>query len=137
MSRLGLPLLLAALLLALAAAGPAEFFREEFLDGDAWTQRWVESKHKPDYGRFVLTAGKFYGDAEKDKGIQTSQDARFYALSSRFEPFSNRDKTLVVQFTVKHEQNTTRRGRASFAHWPEHRRGHDTRRPSTNYSRFE
>uniref|UniRef100_A0A8C9KZR3 Calreticulin n=1 Tax=Serinus canaria TaxID=9135 RepID=A0A8C9KZR3_SERCA len=72
---------------------------------DAWTRRWVESKHKPDYGRFVLTAGKFYGDAEKDKGIQTSQDARFYALSSRFEPFSNRDKTLVVQFTVKHEQN--------------------------------
>lgn len=38
-------------------------------------------------------------------GIQTSQDARFYAISSRFEPFSNRDKTLVVQFTVKHEQN--------------------------------
>ncbi|NWX41667.1 CALR protein, partial [Steatornis caripensis] len=71
----------------------------------AWTRRWVESKHKPDYGRFVLTAGKFYGDAEKDKGIQTSQDARFYAISSRFEPFSNRDKTLVVQFTVKHEQN--------------------------------
>lgn len=35
---------------------------------DAWTRRWVESKHKPDYGRFVLTAGKFYGDAEKDKG---------------------------------------------------------------------
>ncbi|XP_017598232.1 PREDICTED: calreticulin, partial [Corvus brachyrhynchos] len=43
--------------------------------------------------------------ADEDKGIQTSQDARFYALSSRFEPFSNRDKTLVVQFTVKHEQN--------------------------------
>lgn len=38
-------------------------------------------------------------------GLQTSQDARFYAISSRFEPFSNRDKTLVVQFTVKHEQN--------------------------------
>ncbi|NXR43261.1 CALR protein, partial [Zosterops hypoxanthus] len=71
----------------------------------SWSSRWVESKHKPDYGRFVLTAGKFYGDADKDKGIQTSQDARFYALSSRFEPFSNRDKTLVVQFTVKHEQN--------------------------------
>lgn len=38
------------------------------LPTDAWTRRWVESKHKPDYGRFVLTAGKFYGDAEKDKG---------------------------------------------------------------------
>uniref|UniRef100_A0A8B9NQ29 Calreticulin n=1 Tax=Accipiter nisus TaxID=211598 RepID=A0A8B9NQ29_9AVES len=104
MSRLSLPVALGALL-ALAAAGPTQFFREEFGDGDAWTRRWVESKHKPDYGRFVLTAGKFYGDAEKDKGIQTSQDARFYAISSRFEPFSNRDKTLVVQFTVKHEQN--------------------------------
>uniref|UniRef100_A0A8C2SWU0 Calreticulin n=1 Tax=Coturnix japonica TaxID=93934 RepID=A0A8C2SWU0_COTJA len=104
MSRLCLPLLLGALM-AVTAAGPAQFFREEFMDGDSWTQRWVESKHKSDYGRFVLTAGKFYGDAEKDKGIQTSQDARFYALSSRFEPFSNRDKTLVVQFTVKHEQN--------------------------------
>lgn len=35
---------------------------------DAWKSRWVESKHKTDYGRFVLSAGKFYGDAEKDKG---------------------------------------------------------------------
>ena len=37
-------------------------------------------------------------------GVQTSQDARFYAVSSRFEPFSNEGKPLVVQFTVKHEQ---------------------------------
>lgn len=37
-------------------------------------------------------------------GLQTSQDARFYAMSSRFEPFSNEGKSLVVQFTVKHEQ---------------------------------
>ncbi|NXG81215.1 CALR protein, partial [Baryphthengus martii] len=71
----------------------------------SWSSRWVESKHKPDYGRFVLSAGKFYGDPEKDKGLQTSQDARFYAISSRFQPFSNRQKTLVLQFSVKHEQN--------------------------------
>lgn len=38
-------------------------------------------------------------------GIQTSQDARFYALSTKFKPFSNKDKSLVIQFTVKHEQN--------------------------------
>lgn len=37
-------------------------------------------------------------------GLQTSQDARFYASSARFEPFSNEGKPLVVQFTVKHEQ---------------------------------
>lgn len=35
---------------------------------DTWRSRWVESKHKSDYGKFVLSAGKFYGDAEKDKG---------------------------------------------------------------------
>lgn len=38
-------------------------------------------------------------------GIQTSEDARFYAISRKFEPFSNKDSPLVVQFTVKHEQN--------------------------------
>jgi calreticulin len=38
-------------------------------------------------------------------GIQTSQDARFYGLSTKFKPFSNKEKPLVLQFTVKHEQN--------------------------------
>lgn len=37
-------------------------------------------------------------------GLQTSQDARFYATSARFDPFSNEGKPLVIQFTVKHEQ---------------------------------
>ena len=37
-------------------------------------------------------------------GIQTSTNAKFYALSAAFDKFSNEDKTLVVQFTVKHEQ---------------------------------
>ena len=34
-----------------------------------------------------------------------SQDAKFYASSAEFKPFSNKDKPLVLQFTVKHEQN--------------------------------
>lgn len=46
----------------------------------------------------LLTAARSY------LGLQTSQDARFYALSARFEPFSNEGKPLVIQFTVKHEQ---------------------------------
>ena len=100
---LPVPLLLG--LLGLAAADPTVYFKEQFLDGDGWTERWIESKHKPDFGKFVLSSGKFYGDQEKDKGLQTSQDAWFYALSARFEPFSNKGQTLVVQFTVKHEQN--------------------------------
>lgn len=80
------------------------YFKEQFLDGDAWNSRWVESKHKSDYGQWKLSAGKFYGDAKADKGLQTSQDARFYAISSRFDSFSNEGKPLVIQFTVKHEQ---------------------------------
>lgn len=38
-------------------------------------------------------------------GLQTTEDARFYALSRKFDAFSNRGKPLVIQFTVKHEQN--------------------------------
>uniref|UniRef100_A0A8C1XNF6 Calreticulin n=1 Tax=Cyprinus carpio TaxID=7962 RepID=A0A8C1XNF6_CYPCA len=90
---------------ALAFTAHADvYFKEQFLDGDGWKSRWVESKHKSDYGQWKLTSGKFYGDAELDKGLQTSQDARFYALSSRFDSFSNEGKPLVIQFTVKHEQ---------------------------------
>lgn len=80
------------------------YFREEFDDG--WESRWVESTHKgAEAGKFKWTAGKFYNDADKDKGIQTSQDAKFYALSAKFDkPFSNEGKPLVIQFRVKHEQ---------------------------------
>uniref|UniRef100_A0AAZ3QTE4 Calreticulin n=1 Tax=Oncorhynchus tshawytscha TaxID=74940 RepID=A0AAZ3QTE4_ONCTS len=93
-----------AIILSIFSVHSTVYFQEQFLDGDAWKTRWLDSKHKADYGEWKLTAGNFYGDAEKDKGLQTSQDARFYAASARFEPFSNEGKTLVIQFTVKHEQ---------------------------------
>lgn len=81
------------------------YFSEKFDDVEKFKERWVESTFKgAEQGKFKLSAGKFYGDAEKDVGIQTSQDARFYGISSKFETFSNEGKTLVVQFTVKHEQ---------------------------------
>lgn len=38
-------------------------------------------------------------------GIKTSQDAKFYALSTKFKSFGNKDKPLVLQFSVKHEQD--------------------------------
>uniref|UniRef100_A0A452YF31 Calreticulin n=1 Tax=Aegilops tauschii subsp. strangulata TaxID=200361 RepID=A0A452YF31_AEGTS len=31
-------------------------------------------------------------------------DYRFYAISAEYPEFSKKDKTLVLQFTVKHEQ---------------------------------
>lgn len=83
------------------------YFREDFADAD-WSNRWVQSTYSgKEFGSFKWTAGKFYGDAEKDKGIQTSQDAKFYAVSSKFQDnaFSNEGKDLVIQFSVKHEQS--------------------------------
>ena len=56
-------------------------------------------------GKFKLSHGAFYGDAEEDKGLQTSEDARFYFYTAPTEEFSNEGKKLVVQFSVKHEQS--------------------------------
>ncbi|KAF4522130.1 hypothetical protein B566_EDAN012592 [Ephemera danica] len=91
--------------LAITVINATVFLEEKFLD-DSWEKNWVYSKHPgKEFGKFVLSAGKFFNDPENDKGIQTSEDARFYALSNKFKPFSNKDKPLVVQFSVKHEQN--------------------------------
>jgi len=81
-------------------------FKEDF-SGD-WQSRWVVSDWKKSdgtAGTWDVTAGKFYGDAEADKGLHTTTDARFYAISAKFDDFSNKDKALVLQFRIKHEQN--------------------------------
>jgi len=97
------------LALIVAAVAAEVYFKETFEDGDAWKSRWVYSKAKKDgqtSGEFKLTHGEFYGDAEEDKGIQTAQDAKFYFLTSKApKAFSNKGKKLVLQFSVKHEQN--------------------------------
>ncbi|XP_038048340.1 calreticulin-like [Patiria miniata] len=95
-------LLLCVVCALVSLSSATVFFQEQF--DDDWAERWVNSEHKDDLGKFKLSAGKFYNDAEKDKGIQTSQDAKFYALSSKFDSFSNEGKDLVIQFAVKHEQ---------------------------------
>ena len=69
---------------------------------DAWSSRWVHSKKSADYGVLKHTAGKFGAD----QGVQTSQDAKFYASSAKFPAeFNSKDKDLVVQFRVKFEQD--------------------------------
>jgi len=80
------------------------FFLERF--DDDWESRWVVSKHRTDgsQGEFDVSAGKFFNDAEEDKGLRTSQDAKFYAISAEMKEFSNRDKDLIIQYSVKHEQ---------------------------------
>eukprot|EP00762_Andalucia_godoyi_P002635 ANDGO_03295.mRNA.1 Calreticulin len=93
-----------------AAAHANSYFTENF--DDSWTSRWTYSKHKEaegTAGKFKHTAGKWFGGKESDaKGIQTSQDARFYQISAPFTNngvYSNEGKDFVLQFTVKHEQS--------------------------------
>lgn len=41
----------------------------ELFFSDSWEQNWVYSKHAgKEFGKFKLSAGKFYNDPEKDKG---------------------------------------------------------------------
>merc|ERR1712002_1265404 len=97
---------IATILAASLSANAKVYLKEEFTDGDAFAERWVSSTAKgAEMGVFRLSAGKFYNDEETDKGLQTSQDARFYGISTKFESFSNEGKPLVIQFQVKHEQN--------------------------------
>jgi len=99
-------LLLTVLSTFVLLAAATTHFKEEF-DSD-WADRWVQSNFKEAEGTrgdFVRSHGKFYGDAEADQGVQTSQDARFYAYTAKFPKFSNKGKDLVLQYTVKHEQN--------------------------------
>jgi len=100
--RSGLVLFASFLLLAVATHGEV-YFHETF-DDDSWVDRWLTSKHEgKTYGKFEHTVGKFFGDSS-NKGVKTSQDAHFYALSTKFPEFTNEKKTLVLQFSVKHEQ---------------------------------
>lgn len=79
------------------------YFKETF-DDDTWQSRWVQSAHKSDYGKFELSHGKFYGDAKINKGIKTSQDSKFYAISAEMTDFSNKDKDLIVG-TCRHHHH--------------------------------
>jgi len=82
------------------------YFHEDFSDPN-WEKRWVVSdwkKESGEAGSWSLTAGKYFGEEKKEHGLKTTEDARFYDISAKHEEFSNRGKTLVIQFSVKHEQ---------------------------------
>jgi len=98
--------IVALMLIGLLAAASAEvYFRDEFDNG---ISNWITSDWKDAEGatgKFEWSAGQFYKDAEEDKGLRTSEDYRFFTASAKFPEFSNKDKTLVIQYSVKHEQN--------------------------------
>lgn len=104
--------LAAGILSALVASTSAEVYFKETFDDATWEDRWVVSDwKKSELGKWKHTAGDYYGDAEADKGIQTSQDARFYSISAKLPAeFSNKDKDLVIQYSVKQTKDVDCQG---------------------------
>jgi len=96
--------LVVLLVVSLALAASAEiYFGETFSSGKFG---WTKSAHKgDDNGLIEVSHGEFFNDEKEDVGAQTKQDARFYQYSKDFPKFSNKGKTLVFQFSAKHEQN--------------------------------
>lgn len=73
---------------------------------DSWTDRWHKSSWKQadgSAGEFKLTAGKWYGDEEADKGIQTGPDSKFFATYAELSKVvDNTGKDLVLQVRERH-----------------------------------
>lgn len=71
---------------------------------DNWSKRWTKSSWKVDEGAagdWELTAGDWYGDAEEDRGVKTTPNARFFAMSAPLtEVFDNKETDLVVQVSA-------------------------------------
>jgi calreticulin len=94
-------------LAAIAATASAKvYFKETFDSKATFESRWVESEWKgADQGKFDITAGAHSSDAAFDSALKTTQDYRWYDVSAKLdETFSNKDKTLVLQYSVRHEQ---------------------------------
>jgi len=89
----------------LAVSAAAEVFFEETFSNSDWEKTWISSEWKGDQmGEWKQTAGDWHVDAEREKGIMTTTDMKFHAISAKTKEFSAKDKTLVVQFSVKNEK---------------------------------
>ncbi|GJU14795.1 calreticulin-3 [Tanacetum coccineum] len=97
--------LLLVLFSILNLASSEIIFEERFNDG--WQSRWVKSDWKKSEGKagsFKHTAGSWSGDPD-DKGLQTTTDARHFAISAKIPEFNNKNRTLVLQYSIKLEQD--------------------------------
>jgi len=79
------------------------YFSDTFDNMDNWVQsKW---KSVSEMAAFKLESGAVHADKDADKSLATTEDARFYAASASFEPFSNEDKTLIIQYQVKYDKD--------------------------------
>ncbi|KAG0276020.1 hypothetical protein BGZ95_008119, partial [Linnemannia exigua] len=105
-------LLLASLAIAAVASAAGTTFLEENFNDSNWEQaslhssRWTVSSAKENLGKFALSSGTFQADKETAQGLQTTEDHRFYSISTPFTSVvDNSKEDLIVQYTVKQEVN--------------------------------
>merc|ERR1711957_801951 len=82
------------------------YFSETF--GEGWESRWAPSAWKDSegtQGKWVASAGKWFKDEAEDKGMQTSEDSKFFGMSASFDSFSNAGKELIIQYQAKYEKD--------------------------------
>merc|ERR1712038_840311 len=56
-------------------------------------------------GKWIAATGKWFNDETEDKGIQTSEDSKFFGISASFDSFSNAGKDLILQYQAKYEKD--------------------------------
>lgn len=85
--------------------GGVVYFKDSF-DGESPLSQWVmPSKPEKPQGKFNVTNKKYANDSGVF-GLKTTEDARFYWISRRFEHVaSTDDRDLIVQFSVAFEQD--------------------------------
>jgi len=79
------------------------FLEEHFSSG--WEERWK----RPDIikkglllGRFRLSSGNFFGDEQRQRGLETLDSRRNYLFYSNFsKPFDSRNGDLIIQYSVR------------------------------------
>lgn len=91
------------LVFAVLASAYGKIYFEETFDN---LDNWVQSESRDDLASFSLSSGEWSADPKETQGMLTGEGMKFYAASSKLDKsFSNRDKDLVIQYTVKHESN--------------------------------
>jgi len=92
-------------LAAAAVLASAEVYFEETFDSglDKWTMGKPAGK---EMGKWEVTPGKWFVDEAVNKGMQPSEDMRFYSISAKMDkPATSKGKTLVLQFSAKIENH--------------------------------
>jgi len=57
-------------------------------------------------GKWAVSSGKWFHDEEVNKGLQATEDMRFYSITSKMaKPSTSKGKPLVVQFSAKIENH--------------------------------